>query len=59
MRGIAIGRKNYMCVGSERGGKSASIIHSLIEIAKLNNVDPPAWLTDKRDKTKQAKQVDY
>ena len=46
MRGIAIGRKNYMFVGSERGGKSAAIIYTLIETAKLNNVDPQAWLTD-------------
>ena len=40
MRGIAIGRKNYMFVGSERGGKSAAIIYTSIEIAKLNGVDP-------------------
>jgi hypothetical protein len=46
MRGIAIGRKNYMFVGSERGGKSAAIIYTLIETAKLNSVDPQAWLTD-------------
>lgn len=46
MRGIAIGRKNYMFVGSERGGKSAAIIYTLIETAKLNNIDPQTWLTD-------------
>jgi hypothetical protein len=46
MRGIAIGRKNYVFVGSERGGNSAAIIYSLMETAKLNNVDPQAWLTD-------------
>jgi hypothetical protein len=46
MRGIAIGRKNYMFVGSERGGKSAAIIYTLLETEKLNNVDPQAWLTD-------------
>jgi hypothetical protein len=46
MRGIAIGRKNYMFVGSERGGKSAAIIYTLVETAKLNSVDPQAWLTD-------------
>jgi transposase len=45
MRGIAIGRKNYMFVGSERGGKSAAIIYTLIETAKLNSVDPQARLT--------------
>jgi transposase len=46
MRGIAIGRKNYMFVGSERGGKSAAIIYTMIVTAKLNSVDPQAWLTD-------------
>jgi hypothetical protein len=33
-------------MGSERGGKSAAIAYSLIETAKLNTVDPQAWLTD-------------
>ena len=37
--GIAIGRKNYMFVGSERGGKSAAIIYTLMETAKLNGVE--------------------
>lgn len=46
MRGIALGRKNYLFMGSEGGGKSAAIIYTLIETAKLNNVDPEAWLTD-------------
>ena len=40
MRGIAIGRKNYMFVGSERGGKLAAIIYTVIETAKLNKGDP-------------------
>jgi transposase len=35
-----------MFVGSERGGKSAAIIYTLMETAKLNNIDPQAWLTD-------------
>jgi transposase len=46
MRPIALGRKNYLFMGSERGGKSAAIAYSLIETAKLNGVDPQAWLTD-------------
>jgi len=46
MRPIALGRKNYLFMGSERGGKSAAIIYTLIETAKLNNIDPQAWLTD-------------
>jgi len=46
MRPIAVGRKNYLFMGSMRGGKSAAIIYTLIETAKRNNVDPQAWLTD-------------
>ena len=46
MKAIAIGRENYMFVGSKGGGKSAAIAHTLIETAKLNGVDPQAWLTD-------------
>ncbi len=43
---MALGRKNYLFMGSERGGKSAAIAYTLIETAKLNSVDPQAWLTD-------------
>ncbi len=39
-------RKNYLFMGSERGGKSAAIAYTLIETAKLSGVDPQAWLTD-------------
>lgn len=46
MRPIALGRKNYLFMGSERGGRSAAIAYTLIETAKLNGVDPQAWLTD-------------
>ena len=46
MRPIALGRKNYLFMGSEGGGKSAAIAYTLIETAKLNDVDPQAWLTD-------------
>ena len=46
MRAIAIGRKNYLFVGSEAGGKAAAIAYTLIETAKLNAVDPHAWLAD-------------
>ena len=46
MRGVAIGRKNWLFAGSESGGKSAAITYTLIETAKLNDVDPQAWLTD-------------
>jgi len=45
MRPIALGRKNYLFMGSEGGGKSAAIAYTLIETAKLNGIDPQAWLT--------------
>ena len=44
IRAIALGRKNYLFVGSEAGGKAAAIAYTLIETAKLNAVDPHAWL---------------
>lgn len=46
VKGIALGRKNYMFAGSDAGGKRAAAIYSLIETAKLNGVNPQAWLTD-------------
>jgi transposase len=46
MKPVALGRKNFLFVGSAGGGKSAAIAYTLIETAKLNGVDPQAWLTD-------------
>lgn len=46
MRSIAVGRKNYLFMGSDNGGRSAAIAYTLIETAKLNGIDPEAWLTD-------------
>jgi transposase len=46
MRPIALGRKNYLFMGSEGGGKAAAIAYTLVETAKLNGVNPQAWLTD-------------
>jgi len=43
---VALGRKNWMFAGSEGGGKAMAIAYTLIETAKLNGVDPQAWLTD-------------
>ena len=43
---VAIGRKNWMFAGSELGGKAMAIAYTLIETAKLNDVDPQAWLSD-------------
>ena len=46
MKPVALGRKNFLFVGSAGGGKSAAIAYTLIETAKLNGVDPQAWLTE-------------
>ena len=46
MRPIALGRKNYLFMGSEGDGKSAAIAYTLIETAKLNGVDPQVWLSN-------------
>jgi len=43
-RGIAIGRRNYLFAGADSGGERAAAIYSLIGTAKLNGVDPEAWL---------------
>ena len=44
MRLIALGRKNYLFMGSASGGRAAAIAHTLIETATLNDIDPQAWL---------------
>jgi transposase len=46
LRGIAIGRKSWLFAGSDRGGERAAVMYTLIMTAKLNNVDPQAWLAD-------------
>lgn len=46
LRGIALGRKAWLFAGSDRGGDRAAEIYSLIATAKLNDVDPRAWLAD-------------
>ena len=46
LRGIAIGRRNWTFCGSDAGGRRAAAIYTLIETAKLNDVDPQAWLAD-------------
>ena len=44
VRPVAVGRKNYLFMGSEAGGKSTAIAYTLIETAKMNKVNPEAWL---------------
>ena len=46
LRGIALGRKSWLFAGSDRGGERAAVIYTLIGTAKLNDVDPQAWLAD-------------
>jgi transposase len=46
LRGVALGRKSWLFAGSERGGRRAAFMYSLIGSAKLNDIDPQAWLAD-------------
>ena len=46
LRCIAVGRNNWTFAGSDAGGRRAAAIYTLIESAKLSDVDPQAWLTD-------------
>lgn len=46
IRPIALGRKNWLFAGSDKGGERAANILSLIETAKLNDIDPEAYLRD-------------
>ena len=46
LRGVAAGRRNWLFAGSDRGGERAAAIYTLIASAKLNDIDPQAWLED-------------
>jgi transposase len=46
LRGVSLGRKNYLSMGSDAGGERAAAIYSLVETAKLNGLDPQAYLRD-------------
>jgi transposase len=46
LRGIALGRKSWLFCGSDRGGQRAAVMYSLIVTAKMNDIDPQAWLAD-------------
>jgi transposase len=46
LRGIALGRKSWLFAGSDRGGQRAAALYSLIVTAKMNDIDPQAWLAD-------------
>ena len=46
LRGVALGRKAWLFAGSQRGGDRAACMYSLIVTAKMNDIDPQAWLAD-------------
>jgi transposase len=46
LRCVAVGRHNWTFAGSDEGGRRAAAIYTLVETAKLNGVDPRAWLAD-------------
>jgi transposase len=46
LRAVAVGRKNWTFAGSDEGGRRAAAIYTLIGTAKLNDIDPQAWLAD-------------
>ena len=50
LRGICVGRKNWLFAGADCGGERAAAMYSLIETAKLNSVNPQAWLADVLDR---------
>ena len=46
LRAVAVGRRNWTFAGSDEGGRRAAALYTLIATAKLNGVDPQAWLAD-------------
>ncbi|MGB8529362.1 MAG: IS66 family transposase [Rhodoplanes sp.] len=46
LRCVAVGRRNWTFAGSDEGGRRAAALYTLIETAKLNDIDPHAWLAD-------------
>jgi hypothetical protein len=46
LRAVAVGRRNWNFAGSDEGGRRAAAIYTLIATAKLNDIDPQAWLAD-------------
>lgn len=50
IRSSAVGKKNWLFIGSEAAGKRAAIFYSLLETARINGIDPMAWLKDTLEK---------
>ena len=62
LRGIALGRKSWLFYSSDRGGVRAAAMYTMIGTAKLNDVDPQAWLArrfrpDRRDAAEPARRT--
>ena len=57
LRGIALGRRAWLFAGSDRGGVRAAVMYTLIGTAKLNDVDPQAWLADVLDRIAEKPQT--
>ena len=46
IRPLALGRKNYLFAGSDAGGRRAAAVYTIVETAKMNGLDPEAYLAD-------------
>lgn len=46
MRGVALGRKNYLFAGADSGGERAASIYTIVQTAKMNDINPEAYLSD-------------
>jgi transposase len=57
LRGLALGRKSWLFAGLERGAERAAIMYTLIQTAKLNEIDPQAWLADTLSKIAEMPQT--
>jgi transposase len=59
LRGIAITRKNFLFLGSEAGGERAAILYTVLESAKLNGLDPEAYLADLIDRMARGHPINH
>jgi transposase len=61
LRGIALTRKNFLFLGSDAGGQRAAVIYTIAETAKLNGLDPEAYIAtilDRLTRGHQASRID-
>ena len=57
LRPLCLGRRSWLFAGSDRGGVRAAVMYTLIGTAKLNDVDPQAWLADVLDRIAEQPQT--